>query len=98
LKSWQRRHLLISQEDDIERALDNSKGPRKILEEIEMGKVIQNEIQALPLDQREVLILSKYSGLSYDEIAQILESTPAAVKQKAYRAMLSLKQKLKKFG
>jgi RNA polymerase sigma-70 factor (ECF subfamily) len=95
LKSWQRRHLLISQEDDIERAPDNSKGPRKILEETEMGKILQNEIQALPPDQKEVLLLSKYSGFSYDEIAQIVESTSAAVKQKVYRAMLSLKQKLK---
>jgi RNA polymerase sigma-70 factor (ECF subfamily) len=95
LKSWERRHVFINQENYIERTTDKSKGPDKILEETEMGMVIQNEIQALPPDQREVLILSKYSGLSYAEIAQILESTPAAVKQKAYRAMLSLKQKLK---
>ncbi len=95
LKSWERKHVFISQENHLEEATDKSKGPDKILEETEMGMVIQNEIQALPPDQREVLILSKFSGLSYDEIAQILESTPAAVKQKAYRAMLSLKQKLK---
>jgi RNA polymerase sigma-70 factor (ECF subfamily) len=95
LKSWERKHIFISQENQIEKATDKSKGPDKILEETEMGKVIQNEIQALPLDQREVLVLSKYSGLSYDEIARIIQSTPAAVKQKAYRAMLSLKQKLK---
>jgi RNA polymerase sigma-70 factor (ECF subfamily) len=98
LKSWERKHVFISQEEHIEKATDKSKGPDKILEETEMGKVIQNDIQALPPDQREVLVLSKYSGLSYDEIARIVESTPAAVKQKAYRAMLSLKQKLKKFG
>jgi RNA polymerase sigma-70 factor (ECF subfamily) len=95
LKSWERRHVFISHENSIERTTDKSKGPDKILEETEMGKIIQNEIQALPPDQREVLILSKYGGLPYDEIAQILESTTVAVKQKAYRAMLSLKQKLK---
>jgi DNA-directed RNA polymerase specialized sigma24 family protein len=43
----------------------------------------------------EVLLLSKYSGLSHGEIAQIVKSTPAAVKQKVYRAMILLKQKLK---
>ncbi len=95
LKSWERRHMLLSQEDEIERAADKSKGPDKILEETEMGKNIQSAIEALPADQREVLILSKYSGLSYDGIARIVNSTPAAVKQKAYRAMLFLKQKLK---
>jgi RNA polymerase sigma-70 factor (ECF subfamily) len=95
LKSWERRHLLLSQEDEIERAADKSKGPDKILEETETGKNIQSAIEALPADQREVLILSKYSGLSYDGIARIVNSTPAAVKQKAYRAMQSLRQRLK---
>ena len=95
LKSWEKRHVFTSQESNIERTTDKSKGPDKLLEETEMGKIIQNAIQSLPPDQREVLILSKYSGLSYDGIARIVESTPAAVKQKAYRAMLSLKQKLK---
>jgi RNA polymerase sigma-70 factor (ECF subfamily) len=95
LKSWQRNHLQISREEEIDRARDPSKGPQKILEETEMAKMLQNEIQTLPADQREVLLLSKYSGLSYDEIAQIIDTTPAAAKQKAYRAMLSLKQKLK---
>ncbi len=95
LKSWEKRHVFTSQENNIERTTDKSKGPDKLLEETEMGKIIQNAIQSLPPDQREVLILSKYSGLSYDGIARIVESSPAAVKQKAYRAMLSLKQKLK---
>ncbi len=95
LKSWEKRHVFTSQENNIERTTDKSKGPDKLLEETEMGKILQNAIQSLPPDQREVLILSKYSGLSYDGIARIVESSPAAVKQKAYRAMLSLKQKLK---
>ncbi len=95
LKSWKRRHLVISQEDNIESAMDPTKSPRKQLEEAEMEQILEIEIQNLPRDQREVLLLSKYSGLPFKEIARIVESTPAAVKQKAYRAMLSLKQKLK---
>lgn len=65
------------------------------MEETEMKEILKNEIHALSLDQREVLLLSKYSGLSYGEIAQIVKSTPSAVKQKVYRVMISLKQKLK---
>lgn len=98
LKTWERRHLLTNQKDHIERATDQSKGPCKILEETEITEILQREIQALPRDQREVLLLSKYSGLSYKEIAQVVESTPVAVKQKVYRALLSLRQKLKKLS
>lgn len=76
-------------------ATDPSKSPSRMLEEAEMMGMLENEIQKLPGDQREVLLFSKYSGLSFKEIALIVESTPAAVKQKVYRAMLTLKQRLK---
>jgi RNA polymerase sigma-70 factor (ECF subfamily) len=95
LKNWERRHLLVSQEDNIMRASDPSKSPSSMLEKAEMREILKSEIQELPQDQREVLLLSKYSRLSFKEISQIVESTPAAVKQKVYRAMLTLKQRLK---
>jgi RNA polymerase sigma-70 factor (ECF subfamily) len=77
------------------RATDPSKNPSRMLEEAEMVGMLENEIRRLPEDQREVLIFSKYSGLSFQEISRIVESTPAAVKQKVYRAMLTLKQKFR---
>jgi RNA polymerase sigma-70 factor (ECF subfamily) len=95
LKTWERRHILVSEEDHIMRAADPSKNPSRMLEEAEMVGMLGNEIRKLPQDQREVLIFSKYSGLPFKEIALIVESTPAAVKQKVYRAMLTLKQRLK---
>ncbi len=98
LKTWEKKHVLGNKEDYVESAMDPSKGPFEIMEETEISEIVQREIQALPRDQREVLLLSKYSGLTYGEIAQIVESTPDAVKQKVYRAMLSLRQKLKKFS
>jgi RNA polymerase sigma-70 factor (ECF subfamily) len=96
LKNWERRHVLVGQEDNIMRASDPIKSPSRTLEESEMREILKSEIQKLPQDQREVLLLSKYSRLSFKEISQIVGSTPAAVKQKVYRAMLTLKQSLKK--
>jgi RNA polymerase sigma-70 factor (ECF subfamily) len=95
LKTWERRHILVSEEDHIMRAADPSKNRSRMLEEVEMVGMLGNEIRKLPQDQREVLIFSKYSGLPFKEIALIVESTPGAVKQKVYRAMLTLKQRLK---
>jgi RNA polymerase sigma-70 factor (ECF subfamily) len=95
LKTWERSHILVSREDHIMRATDPSKNPSRMLEEAEMAEMLENEIRKLPQDQREVLIFSKYSGLPFKEISRIVESTPAAVKQKVYRAMLTLKQKFR---
>lgn len=42
--------------------------------------------------QREVLLLSKFEGFSYREVAEITASTEAAVKQKIYRALKKLRE------
>jgi RNA polymerase sigma-70 factor (ECF subfamily) len=96
LKKWETKQVLGGQDDVIEKAMDHSDGPSMMLEEAGLGEMVRRAIQTLPGDQREVLILSKYSGLTHEEIGRIVGSTPTAVKQKVYRAMLSLKQKLKK--
>lgn len=97
LKSWQVRHLNANQADTIERTGDAYQDSHKSLEDREMGKILQKAIDNLPADQKEILTLSKFSGLSYEEIAQIVGCTPAAAKQKAYRALLGLKRDLKSF-
>jgi RNA polymerase sigma-70 factor (ECF subfamily) len=96
LKTWEKRHILSGREDYMERAMDLSKQPPEKLEDAEISEIVQREIHALPRDLREILLLNKYSELSYEEIAKIVSSTPAAVKQKVYRAMLALRQKVKK--
>lgn len=52
---------------------------------------IARVLAQLTADQREVLLLHRYEGFSYAEIAGITGSTEAAVKQKAYRALLQLR-------
>lgn len=52
---------------------------------------IDRLLARLPLEQREVVVLNRYHGFTYREIAEMLESTEAAVKQKAYRAVETLR-------
>ena len=74
--------------------------PRQQDPEVEVGEreiagYIRQAVQALPFDQREVIILAKYEGFKYEEIAEILNTTPGAVKVKAHRAMKTLEVILK---
>ncbi len=55
-------------------------------------EAIKNAINQLSDEQREVIVLNKYQGLSYVEIAEILEATPESIKQRAYRAHLKLRE------
>jgi RNA polymerase sigma-70 factor (ECF subfamily) len=55
--------------------------------------ILQRALQALPADKREVLILSRYQNLRYDEIGRILGCEPNAVKQRVFRAVRALGEK-----
>jgi RNA polymerase sigma factor (sigma-70 family) len=48
-------------------------------------------LQRLPDDKREVLVLSRFQGLRYEEIAELLNCEPGAVKVRVHRAMHALR-------
>ena len=52
---------------------------------------LDEALALLPPDQREVLVLSRYQGLKYEEIARIRESSVAAVKVQVFRALRQLR-------
>jgi RNA polymerase sigma-70 factor (ECF subfamily) len=60
----------------------------------ELGEKIKQALDSLPESQREVVILHKYQGLSYPQIAQVLGCSVGSVKQRAFRAYQSLRQQL----
>lgn len=54
--------------------------------------ILQRALDELPDDKREILVLSRFEGLKYREIGDILGCTENAVKVKAHRAMKDLKE------
>jgi len=68
--------------------------PERKLEQRENEKRIQKALSALTPEQREAILLSRYQGLSYAEIAQISGCSEGAVKTRVFRAMETLKKAL----
>ncbi|MCC6466287.1 MAG: RNA polymerase sigma factor [Planctomycetes bacterium] len=58
------------------------------------ARLIRAALDSLPENQRMALILSKYENKSYEEVAEVLETTVAAVKSLASRARATLREKL----
>jgi len=54
-------------------------------------RLVRRSLDALPEAQRTVLLLHWYEGYSYKEIAEMLGSTPGAVKVRASRAYAKLR-------
>ena len=68
--------------------------PDRTLEQRENEKLIRKALEALTAEQREAILLSRYQGLSYAEIAQIAGCSEGAVKTRVFRAMETLKKTL----
>ncbi len=57
----------------------------------ELAEIIQQGIAALPVEQRTVLVLSDVEGLSYEEIAQVMDTSLGTVKSRLSRARAKLR-------
>jgi RNA polymerase sigma-70 factor (ECF subfamily) len=58
----------------------------------ERSRRIKEALGYLTAEQREVLILSRYQGLKYEEIAEILKCRVGTVKARVFRAMEKLRR------
>ena len=64
------------------------------LERRENEQRVRRALATLTAEQREAILLSRYQGLSYAEIAQIAGCSEGAVKTRVFRAMETLKKTL----
>ncbi|MBV9494259.1 MAG: RNA polymerase sigma factor [Acidobacteria bacterium] len=72
----------------------SDEAPDRTLEQRENEARVQRALSALTPEQREAILLSRYQGLSYAEIAQIAGCSEGAVKTRVFRAMETLKKAL----
>lgn len=72
----------------------NASTPLENMMNAERDQAVQEAIYSLPDNQKMAVILYKYEGLSYEEIAEITKFSVKAVKSLLHRARVSLKEKL----
>jgi len=71
--------------------------PHALLERRQLQAFLEKTIQALPEDQRLVLILRDIEGLSYDEIADCLSVELGTVRSRLHRARAEVQARIKTF-
>jgi RNA polymerase sigma-70 factor (ECF subfamily) len=64
--------------------------PDRALQKKQEAILLRRALASLPPEKREVLVLSRYQDLKYDEIASVLECEVGAVKVRVYRALREL--------
>ena len=68
--------------------------PDRALARKEMAKRLWAALDALPFDQRTVIVLREIDGLSYEEIAESLNVAVGTVKSRLTRARQTLRGEL----
>jgi RNA polymerase sigma-70 factor (ECF subfamily) len=71
--------------------------PTRQLDKLELRDVINMAVAALNERQREAVLLNKFEHLSYEEIAEVMELTPSAVKSLLTRARANLRDVLEPY-
>lgn len=83
--------------DSAQRVIpDNSTNPETLLASHQMQKIVQDAINELDPDHKEIVILRDIEGFSYEEIANILNLPEGTTKSRLHRARMVVKEKLKK--
>jgi RNA polymerase sigma-70 factor (ECF subfamily) len=68
--------------------------PEKELEQKEQIRILQQAMDALPNNQKIAFTLSQYDGVSYAEIADIMDTTVSSVESCIHRTKKNLQKKL----
>ena len=69
-------------------------GPDAALERDEVRKAVREAVARLPWRQRQAVVLKRFQGLSYREIADVLDTTVPAVESLMQRAVSALREEL----
>jgi RNA polymerase sigma-70 factor (ECF subfamily) len=85
-----RRALLLSIDEPLPAhpALqsEKSKGPESQMVTNEQQEMVQELLQELPEDYRQAVVLRYWYEMSYDEIAEVMNTTVSAIKSRLFRA------------
>ncbi len=76
--------------EDRQIELDAGVDPADTAEQRERLRAVTRAIAGLPGEQRAALVLREFEGLSYDQVADVLNTSVPAVKGRIHRARLAV--------
>lgn len=69
---------------------ERATGPEAQVVEVEQEETVQALLDTLPADYRQTVILRYWYEMSYDEIAEVMQTTVSAIKSRLFRARRQL--------
>jgi len=79
----------------VERELTDGSTPEAVLASKEIARTVNAAIEALSEDLRQAITLREIEGLSYEEIAELMNCPIGTVRSRIFRAREAIAQKLR---
>ena len=73
-------------------------GPDTTVEARELGEAINKALEALPVKHRTAFLLREFEGLSYEEMAKVMDCNLGTVMSRLHHARKKLQNSLKRMG
>ncbi len=77
---------------DVEKLRDQMAEQDEWPEQDEKERILHRSLARLTEEQRELLVLTRFQQLKYEEVAAIMDTTVANIKVKVHRAILKLRE------
>jgi RNA polymerase sigma factor (sigma-70 family) len=87
---WLRKKRPEPALDEAPEVASGAIGADAALEDEQQARLVREALKRLPADKRELLIMARFQGLKYDQIASILACEVNTVKVRVHRAMRDL--------
>jgi RNA polymerase sigma factor (sigma-70 family) len=77
---------------DVEKIEDRMADTNEIDEMDEKEKILHRSLAKLTEEQRELLVLTRFQHMKYEDVAAVMDTTVANIKVKVHRAILKLRE------
>ena len=94
LRRSRRRSDLVANGADPEQQASPGRTPEQNLDASRQNEQLLAALAQLPVEQREAIALSYHSGLKYAQIAEVMDVSEDAVKQRVRRGLQALRRRL----
>jgi len=101
---WRRQRVRRAESIDasadglLAQMVDTGPDPEETARRAELRRRVWRAMAALSADHREIVVLRDFHGLSYDELAQVLEIKPGTVMSRLHAARQRLRARLVEEG
>ena len=76
----------------LEMAAPSSTHPDAVVQDLDLRDLLNRALQAIPEEQRVVIIMKEYKGLKFAEIAEVLQTPLNTVKSRMYYGLSALRK------